>query len=132
MSVLYVDSSALVKLVVEEPETEALQRELAGWPLRASSVVAAVEVPRAARRGSDRTDVRARADELVKSLTLLELNRDLVAAAAELAPTTLRTLDAIHLASALSLRTDLGALVTYDQRLEDAATAAGATVLAPR
>ena len=130
--VLYVDASALVKLVVEEPESEALERELRAWPLRVSSVVTAVEVPRAARRGSDDPAIASRADELVRRLTLLELDREVIELAAAIQPPMLRSLDAIHLASALSLGRELEGLLTYDSRLAGAATAGGVRLITPR
>ncbi len=130
-ALLYVDSSALVKLVVEEPETRALERELGEWPLRVTSILAAVEVPRAARRGSSRPAVAARADEIVRKLTLLELDRDIIRSAAAIAPIALCSLDAIHLASAISLGADLGGFLTYDARLAEAATVGGLPLLVP-
>ena len=129
--ILYVDSSALVKLVVEEVETPALVELLAAWPLRVTSVVAAVEVPRAARRGSPLPAVAARAADVMSRLTLLDLDRDLIHTATLIEPAGLRTLDAIHLASALSLGPQLEGFLAYDRRLLDAAGAAALPVIPP-
>jgi hypothetical protein len=75
--------------------------------------------------------VVARAVDVVRRLTLLELDRDLVLSAAGIEPAALRSLDAIHLASALSLGSELGAFVTYDHRLAEAARAANLPILTP-
>lgn len=127
---LYLDSSALVKLVVEEAETRALESAIAGFGESVSSIVAAVEVPRAARRAGV-ADVEARADRLVSKLDLLELTEQIVTRSAALDPPALRTLDAIHLASALSLGAELDAFAAYDERLTAAASAAGLNVVSP-
>ena len=129
---LYVDSSGLVKLVVAEPETPALMAMLSQHPNLVSSAVAAVEVIRAARRASTSQAVVARAREVVRAVHLLAVDARVLDHAAELEPPGLRTLDAIHLASALSVRDDLEAMVVYDERLAAAAEAAGLKVLAPR
>jgi uncharacterized protein len=126
---LYLDSSALVKLVVPEPESGALREALRAWPERVSSVVAEIEVERVARRIGGGTIRRARS--VLARLGLVELDEKVRSSAARLAPPELRTLDAVHLATALSLGDDLGALCAYDQRLALAATARGATVLMP-
>jgi predicted nucleic acid-binding protein len=128
---LYVESSALIKLLREEAESEALQHALTSWPLRVSSIITAVELPRAVRRGIDCPAGAARAEALIEPLDLIPLDRTVADAAAALAPAALRSLDAIHLASALSLGGELGVLATYDRRLAEAARAAGLGVLAP-
>ena len=118
---LYLDSSAIVKLVVPEPESVALRRLLRSWHERVSSVVALVEVERAARRiggGAIR-----RAQTVLQRIGLVELDDEVVRVAASLRPAELRTLDAIHLATALSLGKDLGAFCAYDSRLAKTATA---------
>ena len=129
---LYVDSSALVKLVLAEPETPALMETLRQTSNLVSSAVAAVEVIRAARRASTSQAVVARAREVVRAVHLLAVDARVLDHAAELEPRGLRTLEAIHLASALSIRDDLEAMVVYDERLAAAAEAAGLKVLAPR
>lgn len=129
---LYVESSALVKLVLEEPETRALERLVDAWPRRVSSIIAAVEVPRAVKRGFPEVSPEARAREVLDGLELIALDDPVVTGAADPTPPTLRSLDAVHLASALSLGDDLGAFVTYDARLGRAASEAGVEVLSPR
>jgi uncharacterized protein len=127
---LYLDSSALVKLVVEEPESRALAEFVDDAGDAVSSVVAAIEVPRAARR-TGVAEVQARAERVVARLGLLELDEDVVKRSATLDPPGLRTLDAIHLASALSISTGLDAFVAYDERLLSAASASGLNVASP-
>jgi uncharacterized protein len=126
---LYVDSSALVKLVVPEPETKALRDFLRSWPERVSSVVARIEVERVARRIGGGAIRRART--VLSRIALVDLDDEVVETAAALKPPTLRTLDAIHLATALSLRTDLGAVCAYDARLAGAAAFQAIEVLGP-
>jgi predicted nucleic acid-binding protein len=130
-ALLYLDSSALVKLVLPEAETAALLAALVDWPNRVSSEIATVEVRRAARRASTEEAVRRRADEVLAGLHLLRLDAAILDQAARLEPETLRSLDAIHLASAQTLGADLGGFVVYDRNLAGAARGAGLTVLAP-
>lgn len=130
MSIAYLDSSALVKLVVRERETDALHRALEEWPERTTSAVARVEVPRALRERRGPADV-ARARALVGSLACVDLGTEVTERAVLEVPTGLRSLDAIHLASALSLGDELGVFVAYDRRLAEAAEALGVPVLAP-
>jgi predicted nucleic acid-binding protein len=125
---LYLDASALVKLVVEEPESSALAAAIGGAPEMTSSAVAAVEVPLAARRSKTTAAVQA-AEELLGAVALVWLTRDVVRRAGRL--TDLRTLDAIHLASALSLESSIEGFVVYDRRLAAAAARAGLEVLTP-
>jgi uncharacterized protein len=126
---LYLDSSAIVKLVVSEPETRALRELLRSWPERVSSVIARIEVERVARRLGGGTVRRART--VLSRMALVELGDLVVRSASAIQPTELRTLDAIHLATALSLGEDLGAICAYDARLVDAAAATRAEVVAP-
>ena len=102
-SLLYIDSSALVKLVVAEPETPALLEFLAGWPHRVSSTLARVEVLRAVRRAAAGPAVRQRATRVLARVGLIRIDEPVLAGAARVAPPELRTLDAIHLATARSL-----------------------------
>jgi len=128
-TLLYLDSSAIVKLVVPEAETHALRELLRSWPERVSSVLSRVEVLRAARRVSP--SAARRADAVVARLGLVDLDDDVIQRASKLAPPELRTLDAIHLATALSLGHDLGALCVYDARLSSVARAMGLRTLNP-
>jgi predicted nucleic acid-binding protein len=131
-TLLYVDASALVKLVVAEPESDALKDLLTARDDLVTSAVALVEVVRAARRASSSSAVLARAREVARAVHLLAVDLKILDRAGDLEPATLRTLDAIHLASALSLEADLEAMVVYDERLAAAAREAGIPVLAPR
>lgn len=126
---LYLDPSAIVKLVVPEPETKALREFLRSWPERVSSVVARIEVERVARRLGGGAIRRART--VMSRIALVELDDDVVRTAASLDPPTLRTLDAIHLATVLSLRRELGVLCVYDSRLAAAASAKGIAAAGP-
>jgi predicted nucleic acid-binding protein len=126
---LYLDASALVKLVISEPESAPLQRFIRGDRSLASSEIARVELYRAVRR--DPSVSVSGADLVLSALRLVKLDEPLSRAAAELEPPTLRTLDAIHVASALQLGPDLEALVTYDMRMADAARRAGLAVASP-
>lgn len=126
---LYLDSSAIVKLVVPEPETRALRELLRSWTERVSSVVARIEVERVARRFGGGAIRRART--VLSRIGLVEFDRDVVDAAVALEPPTLRTLDAIHLATALTLGSDLGAFCAYNTRLAAAAESQAMEVLAP-
>jgi uncharacterized protein len=127
--VTYLDSSALVKLVVAEEETKALRTFLRRRRPTVSSALARTEVLRAvAPEGDDATE-RARAILLTPDLVRVS-DRVLLAAAA-IRPATVRTLDAIHLATAQLLGEDLGVVVTYDLRLAEAAEALGLRVAAP-
>jgi len=131
-SLLYVDTSALVKLVVREAESEAVEAELDRWGDRSTSAVTAAELPRAVARREVEDVVRPElVDVLLAVVTEVLVDREVLRVAAQLGPTELGTLDAIHLASALSLGEDLGGLLSYDRRLLDAAAVAGLPTLAP-
>jgi len=127
--VIYADTSALLKLVVAEKETARLRRWLrqSAEPV-VTNDIGMVELLRAAARVSQEAVSAARL--LLPRLDRLGLTPTALAAAAVLAPPTVRTLDALHLASALELR-DLSVLVTYDTRLAEAARAQGLLVAAP-
>jgi len=126
--VAYLDSSALVNLIAIEAETAALRQELRRWPDRASSLLATVEVTRTARRLGGRAP--AIAVGVLAGLRLLAIE-PIVPAAAQIGGTTLRSLDAIHLATAASISRQLGALITYDQRMISEAQTLGLPVLSP-
>ncbi|MHB8471057.1 MAG: type II toxin-antitoxin system VapC family toxin [Gaiellaceae bacterium] len=127
--VVYLDSSAIVKLAVEEPESAALRRHLRRHRPLVSSALARAEVARALlpfgeaalRRGQD----------VLSRLELIRVNDRILAAAGSLLPAELRTLHAIHLATAQLLEADLARLVTYDERMRAAAQAFGWSVAAP-
>ncbi len=128
---IYLDSSALMKLVRREAETEALRE----WLDRrreqpaVTSELGRVEVLRAARRVGDPVLAEARA--VVGDLDLVPLDRAVQDVACDIGDPLLRTLDALHLASALLLGDALTAFVAYDHRLAGGAQAAGLVVAAP-
>jgi predicted nucleic acid-binding protein len=131
VSLVYLDASALVKLIVAEPESAALIEFLRTRPDRVSSALSLVEVPRAIRRAGGGTTDRRRARRLLTRLAIVDVDHRVLATAATLDPPDLRTLDAIHLATALVLGEDLVGLVTYDRRLASAAARRDVEVLAP-
>jgi predicted nucleic acid-binding protein len=131
VSLVYLDSSALVKLVVREPESLALMEFLRERPDRVSSALVLAEVPRALRRARFGAAERRRAREILARVALVDIDRRALAAAAAIGPPALSTLDAIHLATALALREDLAALATYDRRLALGAERAHLEVLVP-
>ncbi|MFZ5850689.1 MAG: type II toxin-antitoxin system VapC family toxin [Actinomycetota bacterium] len=128
--VTYLDSSAIVKLVVAEPESSVLRRYLLRRKPHVTSALAQTEVarallplgPAAVRRGRD----------ALRRLDLVRVNDRVLTAAGSLRPVELRSLDAIHLATAQLLGESLARIVTYDDRLAAAAAAAGLAVAAPR
>jgi predicted nucleic acid-binding protein len=126
---LYADSSALVKLVIEEPESASLERYLDGGPVLATSRIALVEVLRATALANPAQEVREEAERLLASCMLVDVSDGLLRTAAGLASAAVRTLDAIHLASAL--RVDADELVAYDRHLIAAATERGLVVSSP-
>lgn len=129
--VLYVDTSALVKLVRYETETPAmveLGRAFPGVPV-VTSVLTRCELLRAVRRADPAAAPGARA--VLAGVRQIALTPGVLDAAARLDPPSVRSLDAIHLATAQSLVEDLVALVTYDERQRLAATGLGLPTLSP-
>lgn len=128
---IYLDSSALMKLIRQEAETTPLHEWLVAHPQESlvTSELGRVEVLRAARRVSDR--VLAEAHAVLNDLDLIPLNRAVQDLAADIGESPLRTLDALHLASAVLLDDELTAFIAYDHRLVGAAHAAGLTVATP-
>jgi len=126
---VYLDASALVKLVVREPESAGLRRFLRLHPQRVSCGLARTEVPRAVRHLGPAALRRAR--QLLRRIHLIRLDDTLLDAAAALDPRVLRSLDAIHLAAAQAISPELDALVTYDQRMAEAGALLGFAVAAP-
>ena len=126
----YMDTSALVKLVVAEPETDSLRSWLAEEPREpVASDLARSELLRAVRRTAPDRVVQARA--VLDAITLVEVTTTICEEAGRLDPTVLRTLDALHVATALALGDDLNGLVTYDDRLANAAETIGIIALSP-
>lgn len=135
MPVFYADSSALVKLVRDEVETPALHLFLSGSDLVSSELVV-TELPRAIRRAAVGLSARSLArmldgaDIVLDAIALAPLDRSLLLAAGALETPSLRTLDAIHVATALSLW-PLDGFVSYDERQAAAARLAGIRTVAP-
>jgi hypothetical protein len=127
---IYLDSSAIVKLAVAEPESAALRRYLLRRRPLVSSALAKAEVVRALLPLGEPA-VR-RGQEVLARLELIRVSDGILAAAGVLLPAELRTLDAIHLATAQQVGSDLARLITYDERLRAAAEATGCPVAAPR
>jgi uncharacterized protein len=129
--VIYLDTSAFVKLVWSERETLALQEFLAQKPevLLVSSSLLTVEARRAVLR-EDAAQM-PRADLLLTRIGQVGVTRAVVEAASRLPDPSVRSLDAIHVATALQLRPDLDAVVTYDHRLASAAEQQGLPVASP-
>jgi predicted nucleic acid-binding protein len=128
--VAYIDSSALVKLVVAEPETAALEAHLAERAGLLASALAALECRRAVRRVSGKRWL-GNVDEMLAAVVLLDVTPALLEAAAQLDPPLLRSLDAIHVATALAAHDPDLEVITYDDRLAQAATANGLKVVRP-
>ncbi len=126
----YLDSSAIVKLAVREPESLALRRYLRRKQPLVSSALARTEVLRALLSAGDEAIIRGRA--VLQRIDLVRVNDRILNAAGALRPPELRSLDAIHLATAQELGTELRALVTYDDRMATAATQLGCNVVQPR
>ncbi|MGH3004189.1 MAG: type II toxin-antitoxin system VapC family toxin [Gaiellaceae bacterium] len=136
MALFYADASALVKLVRDEPESDALRAFVDDADLVSCELVLA-ELPRAIRRAAaddPRLPLEAlvvRAGELLEAVALLALDRDLLAFAGALAEPALCALDAIHIAAAVDL-SPLDAFVSYDERQSAAARLAGLRTVQPR
>ncbi len=126
--VWYLDTSAFLKLLVAEPESDALRAWLADQGPTWSSHLLRTEALRASLRlGIDQRAV----DEALEAVSLILPAVSTFLTAGTVRPPTLRSLDALHLASALELGGDLEGLVTYDVRLAGAASAVSLTVVAP-
>jgi predicted nucleic acid-binding protein len=127
--VIYLDSSALVKLVVVEPQSRALRAYVRRDPDRVSCALARTEVLRAVRPIGPLALEAAR--RLLRRVHLVRVDDALLDAAGMIEPATVRSLDAIHLAAAQLVAPSLTALVTYDRRMADAAASLGLSVVAP-
>ena len=128
---IYLDSSALVKLAVNEPETAALTSFIAmrGDQALVSSSLHRAEVLRAIWRAEP--GALPRAQRMIRRVSLVTLTHDLLDNAATAPPAALPTTSAIHLASALTIKRDLTAFVCYDKQLLDAAESAGLPIASP-
>ena len=126
---IYADTSALIKIVIREPESAALEAFLHEIDVLVTSRITQVELVRSTQR-----QLAAKPsviDEILGQLVFREVTRDIAASAGLLEPTQLLSLDAIHLASAIEMRNELDAFLTYDTRLAEAARQNGLTVAMP-
>jgi uncharacterized protein len=129
MRASYLDSSAVVKLVVAEPESAALRVYLRRRRPLVSSALARTEVLRALLPAGDLA--LSRGSDVLRRLDLVRINDRVLEAAGIVQPAHVRSLDAIHLITAQLLGDDLGQLVTYDDRMADAATQMGLRTVSP-
>lgn len=130
----YLHASAIVKLIAAEPETAALENTLTHRDGLLTSRLSVVEVERAVRRAANRTLLQC-VDDVFEAFVLVEVSASILGAARMVGPTTLRSLDAIHLATALSLHLDDPAsleFICYNDRLANAAKAEGLQVIRPQ
>jgi len=126
----YLDSSAIVKLAVAEPESAALRRYLRRRGVQVTSALARAEVARALLPLGEGAVRRGR--EVMARLEVMRVSDRILTAAGSLPPSELRTLDAIHLATAQELGGNLARIVTYDERMATAAENLGLSVTTPR
>lgn len=126
----YVDSSALVKLAVAEPESTALRRYLSRRQPLVSSALARTEVTRALLPSG--RDAVTQGQEVLRRIQLVRVNDRVLNEAGWLQLSDLRSLDAIHLASAAQLGPAVKVIVTYDERMADAAQTSGWSVASPK
>lgn len=129
MPAVYLDASAIVKLAVREKESAALIRHLRRRRPLVTSALSRTEVLRALLPHGDEAVQRGR--DLLTTLDLVRVGDRILGAAGTLEPRELRSLDAIHLATAQQLRSDLGQLITYDERMAAAARQLDMRVVAP-
>ena len=128
MTAAYVDSSALTKLVLDEAESLAMRRWYVECDRVLCSRIGVVETRRAVARGQHDPE---HLDVIMRSVELMEFDTEIARLAVTAGPPSLRSLDAIHLASAVALGSEMDAFVTYDDRLADAARAVGLPVVRP-
>ena len=129
MRAAHLDSSAVVKLVIAEPESAALRRYVRSRRPLVSSALARTEVLRALLSFGDVALARGR--QVLRTIELLRVNDRVFETAGMLLPAEVRSLDAIHLATAQQLGDDLGVVVTYDVRMADAAAKLGLNTQTP-
>ena len=130
MVATYLDSSAIVKLAVREPESLALRRYLRRRQPVVSSALARTEVLRALLPAGEEAVTRGQG--VLQRMDLVRVNDRILNAAGVLRPPEVRSLDAIHLATAQELGRDLRALITYDDRMATAAKQLGYRIVQPR
>jgi predicted nucleic acid-binding protein len=131
VSAAYIDASALVKLFKPEPETNAFRVALRDWPVQVASELIRVEAVCTARRlGGE--DILERAEAALELINLIPISPEIIELATDRHTPALRAMDAIHLATALTMREDLGAVFVYDNDLHAAAIANQLNALAPQ
>ena len=128
-SIVYIDTSALIKLVIDEPETDPLREELAQWQNYLASELVVIELFRSVRKFD--IQLLEIASNIATGLSLSPITRQITALASTIEPVHLRSLEAIHLATALMYSKHLDAFITYDRRLCEAAKSVGIKVLSP-
>jgi predicted nucleic acid-binding protein len=131
VSAAYVDASALVKLFKAERETYAFRAALSDWPVQVASELIRVEAVCTARRLGDK-EVLQRADAAIAQINLIPISPEIIELATAAHTPPLRAMDAIHLATALTTREDLGGIFVYDSDLHSAAQAHHLNPLAPQ
>jgi predicted nucleic acid-binding protein len=129
VSALYLDTSVLGRVLLNESDTPAIRHEMGRFEQHVSSRLLSVELRRLGRR----EDMLEHVEELLSGQVLIPLDEELLAAAEQVPPSTVATLDAIHLATAIRAAGEgmLDAIMTYDKRLADGARQHGLTVLSP-
>ena len=131
MSAAYIDASALVKLFKAEQETEAFRAALSDWPVQVASELIRVEAVCTARRlGGE--DVLQRALAALERINLIPISPEIIELATNEYTPSLRAMDAIHLATAPTMREDLGTVFVYDSDPHTAALAHQLNALVPR
>jgi len=130
MAAVYLDSSAIVKLAVREPESDALRRHLRRRRPWVSSALARTEVLRSLLPGGEAAVSAGRA--VLARCDLVRVHDGVLNRAATIGPTELRSLDAIHLATAERLGDEISELVVYDERLAVAGRQLGHRVSSPK
>ncbi len=131
MKAAYLDASALVKLFKPEPETNAIRDALHDWPVQVSSELIRVESVCTARRIGGR-DVLERALAVLERIDLVPISPEILELATGAFSPRLRAMDAIHLATVLSMKEDVGTVFVYDGDLHAAALVNGLSAAAPR
>ena len=129
MAAIYLDSSALVKLAVRELHSDALRKHLRRRRPLMSSALARTEVLRSLLPGGEQALAAGRA--VLSRVDLVRVNDPILGQAGTMSPVELRSMDAIHLATAGRIGTDLGEIVTYDRRMAAAARSMGYKVSSP-
>jgi uncharacterized protein len=129
MAAVYVDTSAVGRVLLGEPDAPAVLRDLAGFDQHVASRLLRIEL----RRLALREDALEAADRLLDGVALIPLDDAILTSSETLAPATVAALDAIHLATAVRLAAAgvLDTVMTYDRRLADGAAHHGLQVVAP-